>query len=317
MTMSEKGFIPEFEVKKQLDLESQARFDQVVVTGKAIFKNSSLTDSSKEVTKPDLGIIHWFHDVVAPTNPDINYRLTNFARPYSQDTINDVSTYANWEQVGGPLEHINIAMKAADFLTRKIQSNLKEPNATRDDWSQTTVESIIKVKPEFVAAVAGLHDEGREVTHSFLTNEIVGNEMLRQIGIREDIIAAMPDEAVMLTPLGQDINQVIRSLPPEAVIMWIADNFGKRFPGQNRLYQKADYDNWDAQGWANNYLKRPRANSETDDFTRANMQTHVDNVPRFFDALDNWIQSVTTTNLESLTTELNMKIGPLLEPVVK
>lgn len=280
-----------------VDTEAQERFNRIVEVGKQIFADSALVDSSKPITQEDLDKIATFHKDVAPTNPDNLFRVEKGDRSLERGEIADNIPFGNWEQPGGPLEHIRLATQAAEDVARLL--------------------NIEGVDPMRVAAAAALHDEGREVTHLFYTNEVIGRAMLNKIGVRRDVSDIMPSESVMLTPTDQSMDDAISNLPPESVIVRIADEFGKRFPGTNRIYQPEDYDAWDRQKWADSYTNRPPSGRLSDNWWREQRQLHVDNVPRYFKALDHWVQGATkgTLSLKDVTVRLDQELSPQLRPL--
>ena len=301
------------------DPEAQKRFDYVVVVGQKVFSNSALLEANadKQISSQDLILIEAYHKEVSPTNPTQPCRVQKEDRPQAKDA----SFYANWDLPGGPLESIELASNAAGFIVQLIQENIKNEDQHADNWSKETIQKLQSLDPNHAAAAGALHDEGREITHQFGVNEYIGNALLKKIGIREDIRAVLPNEEVMLAkPEGNEtiqdaMDRMIRSLDPEAVIVRIADEFGKRAPGTNRLYQPEDYDAWDRNTWAERYLNNPLGGRPTDDLSRSNMQLHVDNVPYYFAALDNWLTTLTKINLKELAMKLEDTFGPTLRPL--
>lgn len=301
----------ETEGKYFFDPEAQVRFDDVVGFGREIFKQSGLIDTHLEISVDDLNKIAQFHKSVSPVNPEHPWRPVKEERPIARDP----SFFSNWEAPGGPLEHIELASEAARIITDNLQSHLKHDDQLNDPLLRGIAHDIRDISPLHAAAAASLHDEGREVTHLFYTNEQIGRTLLKRVGIRDDLLKVLPDEKVMLTPRDKDMSEVIHDLPPEAVIVRIADEFGKRFPGSNRLYQPDDYTAWDREKWAEGYISKPSANRPSDTFMRENMQLHVDNVPRYFEALDEWVRSISTLTLEDITRVLNTSLVPSLRPL--
>jgi hypothetical protein len=290
------------------DPEAKRRYDYVVGVGKDLFTESGLVIPGRQITEGDLKLIHNFHDAVAPTNPANPWRLQREERPVAKDP----SFYANWELPGGPLEHINLAQASAGKITEILQANLRKK--PKRNFSRI-INLIRIIDPYFVAAGAGLHDEGREVTHTYYTNEKIGEILLTKMGIRPDLIGIMPDEQIMLTPPDKDMNMVINRLSPEEVIVRLADEFGKRVPGTNRLYNPKDYSAWDRKKWMNGYLNKPDSGRPSERWMRRQMPLHVENVPRYFGALDKWVQSVSDLSLEQLVTMSNTELAPTLRPL--
>ncbi len=303
--------INESEGKYFFDPEAQVRFNEVVGLGCEIFDQSGLIDEHLEISENDLSRIIQFHKAVSPANPEHPWRLAKEDRPIAKDP----SFFGNWEAPGGPLEHIEFASDAARIITESLQSHLKHDDQLDNPLLRGIAHDIKGISPLHAAVAASLHDEGREVTHLFYANEQIGRTLLKRIGIRDDILKVLPDEKVMLTPRDKDMNEAIQDLPPEAVIVRIADEFGKRFPGSNRLYQPEDYTAWDREKWAAGYINRPTANRPSDTFMRKNMQLHVDNVPRYFEALDEWVRSISTLTLEDITQSINVSLAPTLRPL--
>ena len=292
---------------------AQERYESVLRAAKFILTNTALTDPEREITEDDLIKINIYHEYASPVNQDNHWKLRASDNIIPRSGIRDGSTYGNWESNGGPLEHINLAMKAGDRVTRLLQENLRNSDELTDQWAIDAVSQLRNANPLAVAAAMGLHDEGREVTHTYLVNDLVGNQILREVGVREDLLEIMPDESVMLTPREESMDETIQSLNPLAVAVRIADEFGKRAPGTKRTYQPEDYNAWDRNKWAEGYISRPLTGIEQDEWMRGQMQLHVDNVPDYFAALDNWIRSVSNLTLKDITEALSDDLSPLLE----
>lgn len=291
------------QVKRPLvitDKEARNRYEYVVQKGKEIFENSALVDPAKEITQNDLDLIVLFHREVSPTNSNHPWRMRREeGRAIEREQIVDSSFFSNWEAPGGPLEHIQLASKAAQILVEEIRKHLKKPED-------------ISINPLHAAAAAALHDEGREVTHLFYTNDLIGRRLLQRIGIREDILAVLPSEEIMQIPLNKSMDEAIQTLSAETVIVRIADEFGKRVSGTNRLYQPEDYTAWDKEAWAKSYIARPPSGRSSDQWMREHMELHVANVPRYFQALDNWVRTRTTLTLTDLTRIVNRELSQTL-----
>lgn len=263
------------------DKDAGERYKYVVETGRLLFENSGLVDRNRKITREDLSLIDQYHQAVSPVNPSNPWRVVPVQRSISKGEIVDASIYGNWDAFGGPLEHIHLATKAAEIIVTEIHKHLKNPDELRTPCERFTWEEVRKVDPLHAAASAGLHDEGREITHIFFTNEVIGNRLLKGIGVREDIIAVLPSESVMLTPEDESMDEVIRGLNPEAVILRIADEFGKRVPGRNRLFQLTDYDEGNQEAWAQRYISRPFSGRPSDKMMRENIGLHNKNAQRY------------------------------------
>lgn len=289
------------------------RFKFVVETGLKIFGGSALTDSSQPIAQTDLDLIPLFfrrEQGVAPTRPDAPWRLSaltntdprfNGPRPDGKPWRPvDGSYFGNWEAPAGPLEHIILAQKAGEFFTNQIKQHL------RPDLADSEAQEMRSLSAKHAAAAAGLHDAGRTITHAFWSTDMIGGAALNEIGIREDLRRVMPREEVMQTPLDQSMDEVIENIGPEAVIVRLADEFGKRQPGTSHTYLVSGYEEWVTSGgadkWAETYTSRPGTGLKYETKFRENVQLHKDNVGRYFAALDKWIQNRTTLNLGELTT---------------
>src|SRR3989344_7112623 len=298
-----------------VDIEAGQRYRFVAETGQLLFKNSALTNSSKEITLDELVLIDEFHRAVSPVNTDRPWRAQQEQRSIARGEIVDPSTYGNWEAPGGPHEHIHLATRAAEIITNEIQKHLKNPDELQTDWEKTTQEKVKGTNSLHAAAAAGLHDEGREITHIFYSNELIGTSLLRRMGVRQDIIDVLPSKSVMLTLEDQSMDEVIRGLIPEAVILRIADEFGKRAPGKNRLFQLSDDDEKNQEAWAQRYINRPLSGRPSDKRMRENIALHNKNARRYFEALDNWLKAVSNITLNDLARILNKQLAPTLEPL--
>lgn len=298
------------------DEPAAQRYEFIAKAGAKIFAGSNLTQEGIQVTDTDIELIHKFHEQVSPANPEHPWRVQKQEDLSWEDgQIVDPSYFANWEDPGGPLEHIRLCSKASTVILDELRKNLKDKKDVREEWQQETIEESENIDPRLLSAAGLLHDEGREITHIFLRNDLVGRRLLRRMGIRNDIISILPEESVMQTPPEEDMNRTIQRLQATAVIIRIADEFGKRFPSANRLYQPEDFNAGDRDTWAKNYTERAQSGWASDRKMRKMMQRHVDNVPRYFEALDNWIQAVSTTTLKDITTRINDKLAPELEPL--
>ncbi len=285
----------------------------------------AIADRDSRLREDDVTLVKRFLD-----DPDVSPALSRWRQskreiPFGIGDLVDESTYGNWSSPGGPREHIFLAMDAASILAEVFDINRHK-----------------------MAIVAGLHDVGRLHTHTFYVNDLIGAALLRRMGVWQDLIETMPDEQVMLTPTpdreavktalakakntsvddvsshelqatiedqaDDDMETVIDNLTPEQVIMRIADEFGKRAPGTNRLYSPADYNAWDRSKWLAGYQSKAPSGRPSDAWWRTQQKLHVDNVPRYFKALDTWVRkhSSDKLNLESISQMLNDRLAPQL-----
>ena len=295
------------------DEEAGQRYHHLVALGKEKFKGTALVDSSLQITDADITALVEFHHESSPMNQKSPWRQAQEARSRDNGQIVDSSTYANWEAIGGPLEHINLASDAAKIIVGLVKEYARASQESDPSWLQRRKAEINQVEPLHAAAAALIHDGGREVTHIFYTNEVIGRALLRKTGIREDLQDVLPNEQLMLTPPDEDFDEALQQLSAEAVIIRLADEFGKRFPRTNRIYQPSDYDTWDRDAWAAGYMSKPLSGRPSDAWMRTQMQLHVDNVPRYFAALDNWVRACTTLTLQELCEELSARLNPTLQ----
>lgn len=313
-----------------VDKEAGERYKQVVEAGRKLFRGSALCDSAREVTQEDFRLAIEFHKELSPTNPKQPFRIKPRTTPWSSGEIIDWSTFADWETPGRTLEHVNIASHAAAIIVRELQQNLREPNDSLDEWARKASQEIEKVSPYHAAAAAALHDAGRLVTHLGYTNERIGRALLTRMGIRRDIVSLLPDESIMQLLPDKDMGKAIQSLPTEAVIIRMADDFGRRYFGTQRLVQPSDITSQWMQAWGDKYMKEQPTGRPSESFWRkeievsnpdgskqriTRMQLHINNAQRYIEALDKWVQSASTLTLSDLTRTLNEEIAPLLPPL--
>ncbi len=307
-----------------VDKEIGERFEMILDALSDHYTTTDLVEANQEkhISLDDITAIHFAHHRISPITS--NWRLERANKSNDRGEIADASTYSNWEAPGGPLESIDYASDVAYRLVSLLHEHLKPEEEVDDAWKKSWQE-VQQIDPLHAAAAGLLHDEGRFLTHTYYTNEMLANPLYRRLGIRKDIVSVLPSEQVMQVLLDESMDDVIRDLNPEAVIVRIADEFGKRFPGTNRLYQPQDYDTWDRQRWADGYMNRSSSGRPTDDYMRkeavdrngngigmTRMQLHVDNVPRYFTALDNWVRNVSTLTLEDITREIDKELSPTL-----
>lgn len=298
-----------------LDKEANDRYEYVIGVGKKIFTDSALLDSSKSITRSDLDLVSQFHKIVSPVNPDNPWNVTKNEKAIDSSQITDPSTFNNWEEPGGPLEHINLASEAASIVLEELKSHLRPLDEKDEVWVKEAVASIESLDTNHVSAAAALHDEGREVTHLFYTNELIGRRLLQRIGIREDITAVLPDEEVMQVPLDQSMDEYMQNLSAEAIIVRIADEFGKRKGNTDQLFQPSDFDQEEQEKWAETYLKKPYSGRPSDRWGRQHLALHNANAHRYFLAMDKWVQTVSSLDLNDLTNKINSVLSPTLKPL--
>jgi len=314
--MSENG--PRFDrdagVKvKFTDVPGHERYKHVVGVGKQLFAGSALLDATRPVTKQDVQLIHDFHKTVSPKNEDNPWRLTRENRSLAAGEIADPSSFGNWEDPAGALEHMNLASQAATIVVNELKANSKSENMS--EWARKARAKIDNLDPNHASAAAALHDEGREVTHLLFTNDRIGNQLLKKIGVREDIHKVLPDEQVMQVPLDERMDKYIQKMDAEAVIIRIADEFGKRNGATNRTLHPEDFDSSKMQGWAETFKNRPFSGRPSDQWARDNIDLHVANVDRYFQALDMWVQGVSGLTLSDLAQKIDDQLSPTLPPV--
>lgn len=299
-----------------VDKEASQRYKHIIDAGKRIFAGSAIVDPSKPITADEIDLIAQFHKEVSPENPQASWRLTREDRSIERGQIADSSFFSNWEVPGGPLEHIELATQAALIIVEELKTNLKSADSVLDLWVKEAISAIQGLNPYHTAVVAGLHDEGREVTH-LLSNEVIGRRLLQRIGIREDITSILPDEKVMQVPLNESMDEYMQHMNPETIIVRIADDFGKRKGETNRLQQPQDINHRAEEAWAQNYLKRPFSGRPFDRLAREHLELHVENAPRYLEALDNWLDGISTLSLSDITRRLNQQLAPTLKPLVE
>lgn len=294
------------------DIEAGKRYEYIVDAGRRIFAGSALVDPLKVIGRDDLELIRRFHGEISPMNPQSPWRLKGRGAQRREGAIVDPSTYENWELPGGPLEHIGLATRAAEIIVREIQQNLKTEKEVGDDSLRKIIRELEHINPLHTAAATAFHDEGREITHIFFTNEKIGAAMLRKMGVRADIREIIPDETILLLPPEEDMTLAVRHLKPETVMIWIADNLGKRKPGSNRLLISEDFDATTQEEWASGYINKPFSGRATDRFFRENVSLHNKNGVRFWKAIKLYISDATHLTIKDLESELTDRLGPTL-----
>lgn len=300
------------------------RINYIITKGREILEDSAVIDPNKSITRRDLKLIDQYHKVVSPLNPDYPWRINGLTKsPYGNRRPIDNSVFHNWEAPGGPLEHIRLAANSAEIITRLLQAHPRPTSYVSNTLVAEKIEELKTVQPLEVAAGAALHDEGRYVTHLFYVNEIMGNIILKRIGVRESLLQLLPDEAVMLTPPEVNMNDVILRLRAGAVVVRLADEFGKRIPKTNKLFTLEELLSRDWQAWADSYAdpdKRPLTGLPSDKWLRSKwlrrkIQQHIGNEERYYNGLDNWVQSLTFLSIKDITNHLgrSLTLQPLPE----
>lgn len=288
----------------------EERYQFIVEEGRKIFQGSGIVDNSIPITESDVDRVHQLHKIISPKNWDYKTAI-------GSQQIEDPSTFGNWEDPGGPLEHINLAMESAPILLEEILKNIKSADDVDDARVKSAIESLKKANPNLLAVAAGLHDEGRELTHIFFRTDLVGGSLLNKIGVIDAIKKILPEEKLMLTPLDQSMDEAVLNMNPEAVLIRIADDFGKRKKGTGRLMQPNDVTEASQEEWANTYEEKPFSGAASDAWMRKRFKLHSLNGVRYNVALSNWLIETTGKPLEHYTLLLNEKLAPTLPPVLK
>lgn len=304
-----------FQGRVLVDNAAGERYNFIVTEGSNIFSKSPLTINGAPITAQDVALIDQFHTAVSPTNPAHPWRLQPEFIVHTQaeaeayrnaGKIIDTSFYANWDVPGGPLEHIRLATNAGRIITEFLQNHLK------DSEQRGTLESL---NPYLISAAAAFHDDGRLVTH-LPTNGPLGKRMLQRMSIREDIIDAIPDEEIYFqVPLNESMEEAVMRINPKKLIIGLADNFGKRYPGTNRLFQPSDISSEHMQGWADSYAQRPQSGRPSQRAFVAGLPLHLRNDDRILPGFDHWIRTVSNTNLQAVINELDQQLTPMLPTI--
>lgn len=284
------------------------RYQFIVEEGRRIFQGSGIVDNSITVTETDIDKVRQLHKIISPKNWD--YKTT-----IGPKEIEDPSTFGNWEDPGGPLEHIHLAMESAPILLEEILKNIKSVDGVDDSRVKSAIEGLKKANPNLLAVAAGLHDEGRELTHIFFRTDLVGGSLLNKIGVIDEIKKIFPEEKLILTPLDQSMDEAVLDMSPEAVLIRIADDFGKREKGAERLIQPNDITEDSEKEWADGYEKKPFSGAASDAWMRKRFKLHSLNGVRYVAALSNWLIATTGKPLEHYTQLLNDKLAPTLPPL--
>jgi len=108
-----------------IDPEMYSRYTKVQMFGNQFFEKTNLVgnDPTRRITTEDLTAITQFHEKVSPLAGSVWWRKDGESNrelnapdlyiPRKDDhlqfqRIKDPSTFGNWENPGGPLEHINL-----------------------------------------------------------------------------------------------------------------------------------------------------------------------------------------------------------------
>jgi hypothetical protein len=303
--------ISEIRVPHTIERAGQGeRYQFIVEEGRKIFQNSGIIDSSTPITEADIDKVHRLHKIISPKKWENKTVILH-------KEIDDPSTFGNWEDPGGPLEHINLAMESAPILLAEVLKNLKSEGEVDNPRIKEIIQKLKTVNPNLLAVAAGLHDEGRELTHIFLRTDLVGGSLLNKIGVIDEVKQILPEEKLMLTPLDKDMNEEVLDMSPEAVLIRIADDFGKRMGGTGRLMQPSDIKSDSQEAWAKRYRERPQSGAASDAWMRKKFDLHNTNAPRYLTALNNWLVNVTGKPLEYYTQTLNTELAPTLPSILK
>lgn len=300
-----------------VDPEAGERYSFVIGEGQKLLAGTAILDSSKPITAADVDAIRRYHKAVSPNNTENPWRLTPATKDLAAGEIVDPSNYANWEKPGGPAEHIELATQGAEVVVEYIKNHLKDPVEVEEEWAKKAIADLQSLNPHHTAAAAALHDDGRLVTHLFYTNEKIGKRALERIGVRKDIIEVLPDEAVMLTPRDQSMDNVLEQLPVEAVVVRILDEFAKRAIHTNRLKQIEDFRPAEQTDWSDRYQRKPPSGRITDQFMRERMPLHNENAWRYIKGLQKYVEQVTTVSFDSILNQLSDSLVPTLESLDK
>ncbi len=300
-----------------VDPEAGERYSFVIEQGQKLLAGTAILESTKPVTAADVDAIRRYHKAVSPTNAEHPWRLTPANKSLAAGEIVDLSSYANWDKPGGPEEHIELATKGAEIVVEYIKNHLKDIQDVEEPWAQKAINDLYTLNPHHTAAAAALHDDGRFVTHLFYTNEAIGKRALERIGIREDILAVLPNESLMQTPADQSMDEAIQKLPPEAVLVRLLDEFAKRAPHTNRLKQVEDFRPAEQTNWSDPYQDKPPSGRITDQFMRERMPLHNENAWRYIKGLQKYVEQVTTVSFDSVLNQLSDSLVPALESLDK
>lgn len=297
----------EIRVPNTIDkLGKKERYKQIVADLRSTFEGSGLVRSLRQITEHDLGLISLAFNTISPLVPESKQVIAeDKARPHK---LNDPSTFDNWEDVGGPQEHMDLVMKGAGVLTRLIQSHLKPQTQAVNQWEEKSIHKLSEINPYHAAAAGGVHDIGRFITHTFFSNDLIGGSILNKVGIRKDISRVHPDERVMQATPGT-MYEVMKSIEPEAVIIRIADEFSKRVAGANRILQLEDFDPVAQEAWGRRYTNRDSTGLASDNWFRRHISRHNSNAPEYFESLNQWCLDMTGKPLWYFASRLSASLS--------
>jgi hypothetical protein len=231
----------------------------------------------------------------------------------------DPSTYANWEDLAGTGVHLELVPEAADIIFYLIFQNLKTNRTDVPEPFQRAYDELLggnREQAKLKTIIAGaFHDVGRLVRQTFLVNERDGNVLLREMNVRPDIVKIITGEEVMQGSGREDTIRIIQQMDPLAVLVRMADEFGKCKNNQGELYTLEDYRRWDGSKWAQGYTQRPYTGDPRDLRFRSMVQRHVLNVQDYFDTLDLFVSALTNINLATLSTQLSSTLQPKVQEI--
>ena len=292
------------------DIAGYRRLEAVKSLALNHFSDSGLLEKNrnKTVTSDDIQLLKSFLEIADPQKA--GWRLTQTPAPNNEGTTCvrgsvDPSTFANWNAVGGPAEHFELAGKMALHIHDRFQTLYPNSPIARLDRNE-------------LHAAALMHDFGRLITHQFFLSGEVQTHLLKAIGIRKELCDALPKEELMLGE-PDSMQKRIDALTPFQFVVRIADEFGKREPGTNRLIHPDECKRERWEKWAESYRKRDQGWVSVERHMRDHLGRHLDNEEPYYAALDARIrrESSGTLTLRSIVESFDTKeLQPLNDPVL-
>ena len=273
------------------DPQAHKRMENIANLGRARFASTRLAlgNEGLPVSSSEVASVKQFLYQMRPS--ESQWRMEGAVT--QRGVIIDPSTFDSWDRPGGTAEHISLSAVAARKFLAILQAN-------------SNIADLDNLDPNLIEVAALFHDIGRFVTHQFFLSGEVGNWLLNEMNLRQDLRELIPQESIMLGD-PQLMEERIFSLSPAQVLLRMADEFGKRFRGTNRFLHPDDCTRAHWEKWAQEYLRRPVGWSVYERGMREKMPIHIANEEPYYAALAKWVKRISqyTLSLSNLVERLD------------
>lgn len=321
---------------KLIDVEGQLLIKRWAALGREVFKDSGSNllaidghSPDQPIRQYDVDAIQQFYTVIARDRKDFHKERKENEKDFPVKSESELSVLelnfilekiirhvpmnhliSPWNDYGRVMQNVSFLRDsthtACDFVAANLVDDFnfesKSERAKLLTRRQKQLKRLLGNGGNYqVEAAALLYNVGNLITDSPYTSEIYSQKILREIGIRPDILEAITGINVMWNVEPRHIHQLLEAFHPIMNLVRIASEFGTPYH-RGQVYDTTRYVQEQTQFLPHLYLGSQNTGELSDAYMVRKLDTHLAMLPDYYAAMNKWVSTFTHTDLSELVT---------------